>query len=131
VRLLTLILISLSLFLFIGCNNTAIAIVNEQYTGYQFNAWNNTLTGVNGLSNIIDTKNNPHISIMIQSSGLTTYEVHVSENCIDFILCEDLSAKLNAPSGYTSHIFFTAGARCYQLQSSNNVVMNATIVAKK
>ena len=132
------VLIALLLLLFSGCSNTSIALVSEPlnvsvtntYTGHQFNAWNNTLTGVEGRSNIIDTKNNAHISIMTSTLGATTLSVYVSEDCINFVLCEDLTTKINAPTGDDTHIFFTAGARCYQLESSNNTKVNATIIAK-
>lgn len=106
-------------------------VINENQIGEQFNAWNNTLSGANGYSNIIDTKNFPHISIMTSTSGNTDLSVYVSEDSINFILCEDLTTKINNVTGYTSHIFFTAGARYYQLQSSNNVIINATIVGKR
>ena len=117
-------------FLFTGCMSGSIAVLNNDYVGHQFNAWNNTNSGVNGLSNIIDTKENPHISIMTITSDRTDLSVLVSEDCVNFVLCEDLTTKINAPTGYTAHIFFTAGARCYQLRSSNDVIINATIIAK-
>lgn len=96
----------------------------------QFNAWNNTQTGVNGSSNVIDTKNNPHISIMTSTSGVTNLSVYVSQDGINFIFCEDLTNKIRADTGLHAHIFFTAGARYYRLSSSNDVTINATIAAK-
>lgn len=120
-----------------GCSHEVIVeekdtvnINTPDYVGHQFNVWNNTLSGVNGRSNIFDSLNRPHISIMTSTSGATTLSIYVSEDCVNFVLCEDLSAKINAPTGSSAHIFFTAGARCYQIESSNDVRINATIIAK-
>lgn len=107
-----------------------VSITDNDYVGHQFNAWNNTLTGVNGRSEIVDTLNRPHISFMTSTSGSTTLKVYVSEDGVNFDWCEGLTTKLNSPSGNTAHIFFTAGARYYQIESSNNVRVNATIIAK-
>ena len=117
------------LFVFGGC--VAYPQDNNEYIGFQYNAWNNTATGVNGLSSIIDTKNNPFISIIVETGGNTDLSVLVSEDCNNFSLCEELSVRINTPSGNTAHIFFTAGARCYRLRSSSIVIMYASIIAKR
>jgi hypothetical protein len=117
------------LFVFGGC--VAYPQDNNEYIGFQYNAWNNTATGVNGLSNIVDTLNNPFISIFIETGGNTDLGVLVSEDCVNFNRCDELSVRINTPSGNSAHIFFTAGARCYRLRSSNNVIMNASIIAKR
>lgn len=117
------------LFVFGGC--VAYPQDDNDYIGFQYNAWNNTATGVNGLSSIIDTQNNPFISIFVETGGNTDLSVLVSEDCNNFTLCDELSIRINTPSDNTAHIFFTAGARCYRLRSSSNVIANATILAKR
>ena len=125
------------ILLFSGCANTNIAvmdeeinIINNQQVGYINNAWNNEATGIDGLSNIVNTKNLPHISITVQTSASTELEVYVSQDCEHFTLCEGLSEKINAATSNSAHIYFTAAEKCYQLKSSNNVTANATISAK-
>jgi hypothetical protein len=131
-------LIGLISLVLTGCTSASVSnvdvdnvTVEYKFTEFkQFNAWNNTLTGVDGLSNVIDTYNLPHISIATSASGATTLSVYVSQDSVNFVKCEDLTTKINAPIGYESHIFFNAGARYYQLKSSNDVLINATISAK-
>lgn len=98
--------------------------------GSHGNFWNNESTGVDTPSAIVDTQNYPHISIMGKLSGASTISVHVSANGTDFFLCEGLTTKINAPSGSTVHIYFTAGARYYYLTSSNDIVATYSLTGK-
>lgn len=111
-------------------NEDPINVININQTGIEGNVWNDTFTGIDTPSNVVDTKNFPHLSIMGGTSGATTLSVYVSQDGTNFYLCEDLTTKINNPSGLTFHIYFTAGARYYYLTSSSNVTANTTISGK-
>ena len=133
-------IISLFLILIAGCSSTTIAIVDEPLDvnitnpslGFQFNAWNGSATGVNGVSNVIDTGDNPHISIILDISEPSDVSFEVSEDGVHFTLCSQITEQLPTQAGgkLNAHVFPTIGARYIRLKSSVDVIANATVVAK-
>lgn len=103
---------------------------NFSQIGTKGNIWNNVQTGIDTLSNVVDTENYPNISIFGETSAVATLNVYVSSDGVDFYLCEDLTSKVNVPSGLTFHIFFTAGVRYFALSSSADVLATVTVMAK-
>lgn len=102
--------------------------------GYEGNAWNNEMTGTEGLSNIIDVETYPYISIFGKVSDNTTIALYVSADGTNFYFSENLTTT--APpgaAGYPYHFssFKTVGARYLILRSEGDVLATATIVAKQ
>ena len=111
-------------------NNDPISVRNFTQIGSQGNLWDNESTGAGVPSNVVDTENYPHISIFGETREVTDFSVYVSVDGVNFYLCEDLSTKVNAPTGFTFHIYFTAGARYFYLSSSADVIATASVVCK-
>lgn len=102
------------------------------------NCWNNESTGVNGFSNIVDLKGYSNISIHGTIPEDTDISFWVSTNGTDFFYCGDISSAIlpSAPPGNAGafpkhfHTYVTIGARYVRLQSTNDVIMTATIEGK-
>ena len=97
------------------------------------NLWDNEQTGVDGFSDIVDTKNYPNMSIILEIDAESDVEFYVSANGEDFTICGQLTEQL--PGGQEgdldAHIYEVIGARYIRLRSSNDVVATATISAKR
>ena len=91
------------------------------------NLWNNELVAYNGESNIVDTQNLPHISIMLNSysdeandtPANVTLEFLASPDGEHFTFCSQITENL--PQGGTSeaHIFPTVGGRYIRIRRND------------
>jgi hypothetical protein len=83
-------------------------------------------TGVNGVSNSIDTLNSPFVSIFGNVNGATTLNLQYSADNVNFNTAHSLTA-----SGAGDFNFdVICGAQYMRLQSTNNVQAYATGQAK-
>ena len=92
------------------------------------NLWDNELVEYNGESNIIDTQNLPHISIMLNAysdedndtPANVTIEFLASADGEHFTFCSKITENL--PQGGTSeaHIFETIGARYIKIRRADD-----------
>lgn len=101
------------------------------------NCWNNESTGVDGFSNIVDLKEYDTISIHGSIPSDTEISFYVSTDGINFDYCNQISTQItpSQPPGASTypkyfHTFVSIGARYVRLQSTNDVIMTATIEGK-
>ena len=92
------------------------------------NLWDNDLVEYNGESNIIDTQNLPHISIMLnayedeenETPANVTLEFLASADGEHFTFCSKITEDL--PQGVQSeaHVFFTVGTRYIRIRRNDD-----------
>ena len=113
-------------------------VEEERSIGVEANAWDNESTGEGGTSDIVDTKNLPHISIMGVVDAATDLSFEVSQDGETFYFCQIISDTISpqSPPGQIEdfpaefHIYPTVGGRYIRLRSSEDVTATVTIAAK-
>jgi hypothetical protein len=92
------------------------------------NVWNNVATGVATNGNVVDTLNQPFLSIYGHVGGNTTLTVMFSADNSNFYASGTTIVFAGGAADFGVNL--TAGARYVTLQSSGNVTATATIQAK-
>ena len=100
----------------------------NQIIGEFGNLWNNELVPYDGESNIIDVKNLPHISIMLnayedeenETPANVTLEFLASADGEHFTFCSQITENLPQGGDSESHVFFTAGARYIRIRRNDD-----------
>ena len=100
----------------------------NQIIGEFGNLWNNELVPYDGESNIIDVKNLPHISIILnayedeqnETPANVTLEFLASADGEHFTFCSELTQNLPQGGDSESHVFFTAGARYIRIRRNDD-----------
>ena len=106
--------------------------------GEEGNAWNDESTGEEGVSNIVDTKNMPHVSILGVVDAQTDLSFEISQDGETFYFCGAISEDISpqSPPGQTAdfpaefHIYPSVGGRYVRIRSSEDVTATVTIAAK-
>jgi len=111
--------------------------------GEHGNLWNNEEVVYDGESSIVDTKNLPNISIMVNifsdeantSTAQGTVNFNASANGDFWTFCTQITDNLPQGSSHEAHVFHTIGARYVKLvradtDSDPNVWITATLQAK-
>ena len=110
---------------------TTLEILKNRMTnkiGDYGNLWNNELVAYDGESNIIDTQNLPHISIMLnaysdeenETPANVTLEFLASADGEHFTFCSEITQNLPQGGDSESHIFETIGARYIKIRRADD-----------
>lgn len=107
-------------------NLKTISTVIPIAVGTHGNAWNATITGVNGISNSVDCQFTDSISVFGNVDAATVITMQLSQNNINFYD----AVIVNVVGGGDFEMSRVVGARYVRLKSSGSVTATVTIAGK-